>query len=273
MRNSMDSNDLALAIRQHALRMTSKGNSSHIGSVLGIADILAVLYKNVLRINPLEPKWENRDRFILSKGHSGAGVYAALAEVGYFSTEILETHCQDGSTLSGHISHKNNPGVEYSTGSLGHGLSVSAGIALALKFKNSTSRVFCLLSDGECDEGSVWEAAMFSSHNKLSNLIGIIDYNKLQSLDLVSATLGLEPFKAKWESFGWKVVEISGHNHAEITTVLNSFNLNSDKPLMVIANTIKGKGISFMENSVLWHYRSPQGQEFKDACKELGISE
>ena len=269
----MDSIELALAIRQHALKMSNGGRSSHVGSILGIADILAVLYKNVLRINPLEPKWDGRDRFILSKGHAGAGVYAVLAEMGYFSTKILATHCQDGSTLSGHISHKKNPGVEYSTGSLGHGLSVSAGIALALKLMGHTSRVFCLMSDGECDEGSVWEAAMFSSHNKLNNLVGLIDYNKLQSLDTVNATLGLEPLKAKWESFGWEVAEISGHDHLEITTVLKSLRLESDKPFMVIAHTTKGKGVSFMENSVLWHYRSPQDQEFNDAAKELRITE
>jgi transketolase len=269
----MNSLELALAIRKHAIVMTNLGKSSHVGSVLSIADILAVLYSEVLKFNPTEPKWEERDRFILSKGHAGAGVYAALAEVGFFSPKVLNTHCQDGSTLSGHISHKLNPGVEYSTGSLGHGLSVSAGISLSLLYKKSKSRVFCLLSDGECDEGSIWEAAMFASHHKLGNLTAIIDYNKLQSLSNVSATLALEPLRDKWESFGWQVREISGHNHSEIYTALTEPGLDTQKPKLVIANTIKGKGVSFMENSVLWHYRSPQDIDYTNALRELGVTE
>jgi transketolase len=269
----MNSIELALAIRKHAIVMTNLGKSSHVGSVLSIADILAVLYSGVLKINPAEPKWEGRDRFILSKGHAGAGVYAALAETGFFSPEVLSNHCQDGSTLSGHISHKLNPGVEYSTGSLGHGLSVSAGIALSLLYKKSKSRVFCLMSDGECDEGSIWEAAMFASHHKLKNLTAIIDYNKLQSLDNISATLALEPLRDKWESFGWQVTEISGHNHAEIFSALTEPGLDTNKPILIIANTIKGKGVSFMENSVLWHYRSPQDIDYTNALRELGVTE
>ena len=269
----MNSIELALAIRKHTIVMTNLGKSSHVGSVLSIADILAVLYSEVLKINPAEPKWEGRDRFILSKGHAGAGVYAALAETGFFSSEVLSTHCKDGSTLSGHISHKLNPGVEFSTGSLGHGLSVSAGIALSLLYKKSKSRVFCLMSDGECDEGSIWEAAMFASHHKLKNLTAIIDYNKLQSLDNVSATLALEPLRDKWESFGWQVSEISGHNHSEIFSALTEPGLDTNKPILVIANTIKGKGVSFMENSVLWHYRSPQDIDYINALHELGVIE
>lgn len=269
----MNSIELALAIRKHAIAMTNLGKSSHIGSVLSIADILAVLYSGVLKIDPAEPKWDGRDRFILSKGHAGAGVYAVLAETGFFSTEILATHCQDGSTLSGHISHKMNPGVEFSTGSLGHGLSVSAGMALSLMYKKSLSRVFCLISDGECDEGSVWEAAMFASYHKLKNLIVIIDYNKLQSLDSVSKTLALEPLRDKWISFGWDVSEISGHNHSEIFSTLTQVRLDAVKPHLIIANTIKGKGVSFMEHSVLWHYRSPQDADYTNALRELGVAE
>ena len=195
----MDTIDLAKSIRKHVLKMTSKGKSSHVGSALSIADILAVLYSSI-NISPEDPLDPKRDRFILSKGHAGAAVYAALAEVGFFSTEKLATHYQDGSDLSGHVSHKNVPGVELSTGSLGHGLSVGVGMAKVAKMDKKDFRVFVLLSDGECDEGTVWEAAMFSSHHELNNLVAIIDYNKIQSLDTIENTLALEPFKQKWES-------------------------------------------------------------------------
>lgn len=265
----MNSTQLAAKIRLDAVVMTNMGNSSHIASVLSIADILAVLYADSLRVDPKNPTWPERDRFILSKGHAGAGVYAALAESGFFPREKLLTHYQNGSTLSGHVSHKGNPGVEFSTGSLGHGLSVATGMALGLKRKDLNSRVFCLMSDGECDEGSIWEAAMFASHHKVSNLVAIVDYNKIQSLDSVSKTLGLEPFADKWKSFGWKVIEVDGHDHRQL---LQTFSDSSDlqgSPLVVIAHTTKGKGVSFMENSVLWHYRSPQNAEYESAITEL----
>jgi transketolase len=265
----MNSIDLAAKIRLDAVIMTNRGNSSHVASALSIADILGVLYGGGLKVDPQNPNWPERDRFILSKGHAGAGVYAALAETGFFSTEKLFTHYQNGSTLSGHVSHKGNPGVEFSTGSLGHGLSVATGMALALKRQTSDSRVFCLMSDGECDEGSIWEAAMFASHHKVGNLVAIIDYNKIQSLDSVSNTLGLEPFADKWKSFGWEVTEVDGHDHVQLNeSFLKSSNLH-ESPLVVIAHTTKGKGVSFMENSVLWHYRSPQNDEYEKAIQEL----
>jgi transketolase len=265
----MNSIELAGKIRHDAIVMTNRGNSSHVASVLSIADILAVLYSGSMRVKPKNPKWTERDRFILSKGHAGAGVYSALAETGFFSTEKLLTHYQNGSTLSGHVSHKGNPGVEFSTGSLGHGLSVATGMALALKRRASDSRVFCLMSDGECDEGSVWEAAMFAAHHKVSNLVAIIDYNKIQSLDSVSNTLELEPFTDKWKSFGWKTIEVDGHDHVQLSeSFLKRSNLQ-DSPLVVIAHTTKGKGVTFMENSVLWHYRSPQNDEYEKAIQEL----
>lgn len=269
----MNSRDLAAKIRLDALIMTNKGNSSHIASVLSIADILGVLYGGGMKINPQNPKWSERDRFILSKGHAGAGVYAALAESGFFPTEKLLSHYQNGSTLSGHVSHKGNPGVEFSTGSLGHGLSVATGMALALKRKSCGARVFCLMSDGECDEGSIWEAAMFASHNKVGNLVAIIDYNKIQSLGTISSTLTLEPFQDKWKSFGWKVIEVDGHNHEDLIKAVTADSNCSDSPLVIIAHTTKGKGISFMENSVLWHYRSPQNEEFVSAISELSGKE
>ncbi|HIF10460.1 MAG TPA: transketolase [Sneathiellales bacterium] len=249
--------------------MTNKGGSSHVGSVLSMADILAVLYGNILTFDPSKPDWDGRDRFILSKGHAGAGVYAALAETGFFDIEYLDQHCADGSRLSGHVSHKGVPGVEFSTGSLGHGLGVGAGMAYAAHLDGKSHRVFTVLSDGECDEGSVWEAAMFAAHHKLDQLVAIIDYNKIQSLGSVSETLGLEPFADKWKSFGWSVVEVDGHNHEALIRALESLPFTDGKPSCLIAHTVKGKGVSFMENSVLWHYRSPQGEEYEQALGEL----
>ncbi|MES2376117.1 MAG: transketolase [Bacteroidota bacterium] len=263
----MDTKDLAKRIRVHALNMTSNGGSAHIGSIFSISDILAVLYGSVLSFDIKNPKWELRDRFILSKGHAGAGVYAVLAEVGFFNVEKLKTHYQDGSDLSGHVSHKAIPGVEFSTGSLGHGLSVGAGMALAAKFDKRDNKVVVLLSDGECDEGSNWEAILFAAHHKLSNLIAIIDYNKIQSLDTTENTLNLEPFNAKWTAFGWDVIEVDGHDHDELKKVLTKSSGN--KPVCIIAHTTKGKGVSFMENQVLWHYRTAKGNEFDNAMEEL----
>lgn len=265
--------DLATAIRRRAVRMTHLGSSSHVGSILSVADILAVLYGTVLRVDPASPEWQQRDRFILSKGHAGAGVYAALAEKGFFDPALLDQHCADGSLLSGHVSHKGIPGVELSTGSLGHGLGVGAGMAYAGKLDKQAHRVFTLLSDGECDEGSVWEAAMFAAHHGLDNLVAVIDYNKLQSLDTVSETMGLEPFADKWKSFGWSVIEADGHNHGALLNAFDSLPFSDGQPSCLIAHTTKGKGVSFMENSVLWHYRTPQGDEYTAALKELGDTE
>lgn len=266
----VDTNELAKRIRIHVLHMTSRGGSSHIGAAFSIADILAVLYGGgILRMDPQNPQWELRDRFILSKGHAGAAVYACLAEVGFFPTERLQTHYQDGSYLSGHISHKGVPGVELSTGSLGHGLGVGSGMAKALKLAQKDQRVFVLLSDGECDEGSNWEAILFAAHHRLDNLVAIIDYNKIQSLALVSETIALEPFAEKWRAFNWSVVEVDGHNHQALLHEFSRLLLTRGRPTVVIAHTTKGKGVSFMENTVLWHYRTAKGQEFDAALREL----
>ena len=259
---------LARRIRRHALLMTSRGGSSHIGSALSIADILAVLYAEVLRVDPGDPAWSERDRFILSKGHAGAAVYAALAERGFFPLERLKEHYQDGSVLSGHVSHKGIPGVEFSTGSLGHGLPVAAGMALGAQLDRREHRVVTLLSDGECDEGSNWEAALFAAHHRLSRLTAIIDYNKLQSLGTVEETLALEPFADKWRAFGWRVREADGHNHAALRAALRDDEVSA-RPLCVIAHTVKGKGVSFMERQVLWHYRTARGAELDAALREL----
>lgn len=265
----MDTERLALNIRKHAVMMTHLGKSSHIGSVLSVADIVAVLYGSVLRKRPHEPDWPGRDRFILSKGHAGAGIYAALAETGYFPVEWLREYCANGSKLCGHVSHIGIPGVELSTGSLGHGLSVGAGMAYAAKLDQRKHRVYVLMSDGECDEGSNWEAVLFAAHHKLSNLTAIVDYNKIQSLAPVEETIRLEPFAEKWKAFGWDVKEVDGHDHAGLSDCLKVVSSDEGLPICVVAHTIKGKGVSFMENSVLWHYRTPQGEEFEAAMAEL----
>ncbi len=265
----MTSIDLARRVRRHVLEMTSRGGSSHVGSALSCTDILAVLYGGVLRIDPGLPARPDRDRFLLSKGHAGAAVYAVLAETGFFPVEKLLTHYQDGSDLSGHVSHKGLPGVELSTGSLGHALAVGAGICLGAKRRGEAHRTFVLLSDGECDEGSNWEAIMFAAHHGLDNLVAVVDYNKIQSLAPVSETLALEPFADKWRSFGWEVVEVDGHNHDDLTPALAAVPRRPRHPTCVLAHTTKGKGVSFMENSVLWHYRTARGDELATAIAEI----
>lgn len=259
---------LAKAIRLHTLRMTSGGGSSHIGSIFSCADIVAVLYGSVLRVDPQRPDDPRRDRLILSKGHAGAVIYAALAERGFFPLSVLDSHYRDGSKLSGHVSHKGIPGVEFSTGSLGQGLGVGVGRALALKRHGSSARVFVIMSDGECDEGTTWEAALFAQHHHLDNLIVIVDYNKMQSLASVSETLELEPFRSKWEAFNWSVREVDGHNHEQLAALFHDLR-PYDRPTVVLAHTVKGKGVSFMENSVLWHYRTARGEEYETALAEL----
>ena len=262
----MDSKELAKEIRINCLKLTNAAKSSHLGSMFSCADILAVLYGNVLKLNPKQPMSLDRDYFLQSKGHAGCAQYVCLSKLGFFDEKILSTYYQNGSKLGGHISHKGINGVEISTGSLGHALSIGSGIALELKKLKKKNRVFVLLSDGELDEGSNWEAILFSAHHKLNNLVAIVDYNKLQSIKSVEETLSIEPLIDKWNSFGWDVENINGHNHEEVNRSLNKV---SKKPLCVIANTIKGKGVSFMENNNLWHYRSPQGTEFSKAIKEL----
>jgi transketolase len=264
---------LAGRIRRHAVEMTSRGGSSHIGSILSMSDIMAVLYGRVLRIDPTSPRWPQRDRFLLSKGHAGAGVYAALAERGFFPLEKLKTHYQDGSDLSGHVSHKGIPGVEFSTGSLGHGLPVGTGMAYGGKLDGATHRVYVLLSDGECDEGSNWEAILFASHHKLDNLCVIVDYNKIQSLKPVAETLALEPFADKWRAFGWAVTEADGHDHAALAHAFALASSTTARPTCVLAHTVKGKGVPFMEHSVLWHYRTARGEELVAARAALAEDE
>lgn len=211
----------------------------------------------------------DRDRFILSKGHAGAAVYAALAESGFFPVEKLQTHYQNGSDLSGHVTHVGIPGVELSTGSLGHGLGVGCGMAYGAKLDGKQHRVVVLLSDGECDEGSNWEPILFAAHHGLFNLIAVIDYNKIQSLAPVPETIRLEPFADKWRAFGWAVYECDGHDHEAIRAQFAAMRNETERPKVLLAHTTKGKGVSFMENTVLWHYRTARGDEFDRALAEL----
>ena len=266
-----DPKTLAWLIRRNGLEMTHLSRGSHIGSVLSVAEIIAVLYARVLNVDPKEPKKPDRDRLILSKGHAGSAVYAALAETGFFPVEQLKTHYANGSILSGHVSHKGVPGVEVSTGSLGHGLGVGTGMALGAKMDGAQWRTYVVLGDGECDEGSVWEAALQAAQYKLDRLIAVVDYNHMQSLATVDETLRLEPFEQKWKDFGWNAISVDGH---DTDALLKAFdwakeNAGSRKPSVILAHTVKGKGISFMENNILWHYRTPQGEEYDAALKEL----
>lgn len=270
----MTSEQLAWLIRRHGIEMTHLSGGSHIGAILSVADIIAVLFTEVLRVDPQNPSWKERDRFILSKGHAGAAIYAALAERGFFPTEELKTHYQNGSRLSGHVSH-HLPGVDFSTGSLGHGLSAAAGMAYAAKKDGRMEHsVYVVLGDGECNEGSVWEAALFANHFRLNNLVAIIDRNQMQSMDFSENTLEMGDFAAKWAAFGWRVIEIDGNDHAQLKAAFcqakEDAALAPHKPTVIIADTVKGCGVPFMQNDILWHYRFPHdGWEYDQAVSEL----
>lgn len=261
--------ELSKLTRENALQMVVKSRASHIGSALSMTDILGVLYFDLMNIYPNDSKNENRDFFILSKGHACVSLYAILGLKGFFDLKDLETYGQNGSNFMNHISHK-VPGVEFSTGSLGHGLPFATGIALGKKIKNKINKIFVLIGDGELDEGSNWEALLFAAHHKLDNLTIIIDYNNLQSLTTVKETLNLEPLVSKFEAFGCNVNNIDGHNHKELYDVFKkAINNTNGKPTVVIANTIKGKGVSYMENEVKWHYSTPSHDELIQALKEI----
>jgi transketolase len=261
--------DLARAIRIHSLRMVYSAKTSHVGTCLSMADLLAVLYGRILQVDPSQPDWPERDRFILSKGHGAAAVYAALAERGFFPVEWLATYCQDNSKLAGHLTHHGLPGVELSTGSLGHGLAVGCGMALAGKRGGQSYRVIVLLSDGELDEGSNWEAILFAPHHRLDNLVAIVDYNKIQSFGSVKEVLDLEPMADKWRACRWSVREINGHDLTEVEDALANVPFEKDRPSVIIAHTIKGKGVSFMENRLEWHYKSPNEDQLAQALREV----
>lgn len=266
----MTDKQLAQQIRRDVIEMTHIAHSSHVASALSIADIVAVLYNGVMNISPQIVDDSVRDRFVLSKGHAGMAVFAVLAETGFFPRKELSTYC--GATgaesrLSGHMSHKDLPGVELSTGSLGQGVGVAAGFALAGKKDNKDYRVYSIVGDGECDEGSVWEMALFAAQNKLNNLVVIVDRNGLQAITSTEDTIALGNLAVKWNAFGWETIDIDGHNYSELRTALAT---HSEKPLCIIAHTVKGKGVSFMENNNLWHYRDPQGEWYEKAIAEIG---
>jgi transketolase len=248
--------------------MVSVAKSSHIGGCLSMAEILAVLYARVLRVDPDNPKDADRDRFVLSKGHAAAILYAALAARGFFDESLLNTYCQDGSLLTGHISH-GVAGVEVSTGSLGHGLPIAAGMALALRADHRPARVFCLLSDGECDEGSNWEAILFAPHHRLDNLVAIVDFNKIQSFGTVREVLALDPLAEKWRAFGWHTIELDGHDLSALERAFAALPARPGRPTALIAHTIKGKGVSFMEDKLEWHYKSPSQEQLQQALAEV----
>lgn len=259
-------------LRRKILEMVVCAKAGHIAPCFSCVDILTALYYGgILHIKPEDLHWERRDRFILSKGHAVAALYVILADLGFFPEEELVTFNRKGSRLGGHPEHS-LPGIEVSTGSLGHGLSIAAGLALAGKWDKKNYLCVTLLGDGECQEGSVWEAAMFSAHHRLSNLVAIIDYNRLSATDFIEKYLDISPLREKWKAFGWEVVVVNGHSFVQLLKVFLSFRLRrSNKPLAVIALTTKGKGVSFMENKPIWHYRVPQGEELETARKELSL--
>lgn len=265
---------LANSIRGHVLIMAHRSGGHHVGSSLSVADILTVLYSGVLRVDPNHPDQPDRDRLIVSKGHAAAGLYGVLAEKGFFPKEWLDAYCQDGAQLSGHVTY-GVPGVEVSSGSLGHGLSIGCGMALAGKRDRRPYRVFVILGDGDSDSGSTWEAALFAAHHQLDNLVAIADYNKIQAFGFVENVLALEPFADKWRAFRWAVREVDGHDYSALSAALTSVPFIQGSPSMVIAHTVKGKGVSFMENDIAssgWHYNTPDNKQLAQGLAELGIS-
>lgn len=266
--SSDETRRLARQLRAHALRMTHRARASHVGSCLSMADILAVLHGAILRIDPVRPDWPERDRLVISKGHAAAIVYAALAESGFLPVAELDGYSADGGRLPGHVT-VTVPGVEVSTGSLGHGLPMAAGMALAAQRAGATWRAFCILSDGELDEGSNWEALQFAQHFGLDQLIAIIDYNKIQSFGSVAEVSELHPLAEKFRAFNCGVHELDGHDHEALFAALSSPPARSGRPTVVIAHTVKGKGVSFMEDKLLWHYRNPDEAQLAAALAEL----
>jgi transketolase len=264
----MDTNAFAGQIRSKAIEMVHRSKGSHLGGALSMADILAVLYGEILRVNPSDPAKHDRDRFILSKGHACSSLYATLALSGFFPEDELLTYGANGSRLMNHISHK-VPGVEFSTGALGHGLPFGVGKALAAKRRGETWRTFVLLSDGEMDEGSNWEALLHGAHHELDGLTAIIDFNKIQSLGSVCDVLALDPLAKKISAFNWEVREVDGHDHDALRAAFGSIPWKRGRPSCVIAHTTKGKGVDFMENSLAWHYKTPDADQVTSALTQI----
>ena len=265
--------EIARRIRVGAIRGVFSAKSGHPGGSLSIADILACLYFEEMKVDPKNPKWEDRDRFVLSKGHTAPALYAALAERGFFPKEDLTTLRKIDSYLQGHPDMKGTPGVDMSTGSLGLGISAACGMALAGKIHNKDYRVYTILGDGESEEGQVWEAAMFASHYKLDNLVAFLDLNYLQIDGNITEVMDPTPHDEKFRAFGWNVLTIDGHDIEAILEALATARTVKGKPTAIIARTAKGKGVSFMENNVGWHGKAPNAEEFAIALKELGEEE
>ena len=266
-KNSLEA--LSRDIRLKILNIVYKSGGGHIGGSYSVTDILVTLYHRILKHDPLRPDWDERDFLIFSKGHCCLALYTVLNQCNYFSEDLLKEYSQNGSNLGGHPKKGDAPGIEATTGSLGHGLAIANGIALSTKIKNKANRVFTVMSDGEMNEGSVWESIMFASQQKLDNLILIVDNNNQISLDKLSNILSVEPLDKRFKSFGWFVSRVDGHNHNELLSVLNELPKEKDKPTVIIADTIKGKGVSFMEGVTKWHYRGPSEEEFRIAKKEI----
>jgi len=261
---------IAVKLRRHIIEMTCAAASGHPGGSLSAADIITVLYFHQLRLRPQEPAWAERDRFVMSKGHAAPVLYAALAEAGFFPLEYLKTLRRLGSSLQGHVDMLSLPGIEMSTGSLGQGLSTANGMALAGRLDKKVFRVYCLLGDGECQEGQVWEAAMTAAHHKLDNLTAIVDHNQYQIDGRVDTIKSLKPLAGKWQAFGWNVLPCDGHNLAALITALDKAAGKRGQPTVIIAETIKGKGVSFMEaNPLDYHGKAPTPEEEKKALCEL----
>ncbi|MEM2866458.1 MAG: transketolase [Candidatus Hadarchaeales archaeon] len=260
----------ARAIRRDSLIMTTEAGSGHPGGSLSCADLLSVLYFHHLRYDPSNPGWEGRDRFILSKGHACPALYSALSLAGFFPREWLRTLRRLGSPLQGHPDSTSTPGVEASTGSLGQGLSIGCGMALAGRLDRRDYRVYVLMGDGELDEGQVWEAAMFAAHQRLDNLVGIVDRNRIQLDGFTEEIVGLEPLAEKWRAFGWNVVEVDGHDLRQVAEALDGAEGVKGKPTVLLARTVKGKGVSFMENQVKYHGTPLTREELERALEELG---
>jgi transketolase len=268
-----DLREMSARVRRTIFRTICLGGGGHLPACFSIVEILTVLYRQILRVNPADPKNPDRDRFILSKGHAAVALYVMLAEMGFIDAALLETYGHSGTILGGHPDLHKLPGVEASTGALGHGFPFSMGIALAAKLDRKAYRTFVVLGDGECQEGSVWEAALFAAHQGLDNLTAIIDYNKLQALDRLDSIVSLEPLADKWRSFGWSVYEVDGHDISALLDTFGRLPFEPGKPSLVVAHTIKGKGVRFMENVPIWHYRLPNPEEMKSACRDLGMEE
>jgi transketolase len=251
-----DLDERSRALRRLVVRALDKGQRGHIGSSMSLIEILRVLYDDILRFRPQEPKWPDRDRMILSKGHGCLALYVMLADKGFIPLESLDTFCHRDSILGGHPESNKVPGVEASTGALGHGLSIGVGMALAARLQRRDSRVFVVTGDGEINEGSIWEAAMSAGKHKLAHLTVIVDYNKLQSAGPTREIMDLEPLADKWRAFGFQPVEVDGHDVAALRAVLGRLPLAADRPTAVICHTVKGKGIPFAENDAGWHHKA-----------------